>query len=525
MTAIDAEARNLLGRARDAARSDRNGEAAELFGKALQLEPKYRHEVIREYADQLTYSGKAAEAVPLYREAVAEEKITKQEKRKAQLGLGLALSWSKQHDESLLVYEQLLKINNKDFDARVGKARALAVADRNAEAVKAYEAMIAQLPKRRTEVLREYAEQLTYSKRLPAAITTFREIIRDNPVSTKEGRLARLGLGLALAWDKQLDAALSVYDQLLEHNPRDAEAEMGRARGLSAAGRNAEAAALFKSIVEKYPEKRRQLLKEAADQMTYAHEFEGAFSVYRELLKDDSLDARARVELQNSYGLALSWNEQWDQALQQYDAALAADSKNITARLGRARVLAALKRQGEAKREYERVLKQDPRNAEALRGLGRLQSWRGRQRDAQAQLRDVLHEHPDDAEAAFWLAQAQSWMGRPDAAEATLHKLLELHPRHQVSRQLLEDLEWRERPQSDLSFQYSTQSDDLEIFTTRFQQDFFLRDGAMMLGPRFDWIFYQHAQQPRIEGGKFFPVPGSPPTMRKFDVAVLGHLS
>ncbi|MGI8481203.1 MAG: hypothetical protein ACR2MF_03945, partial [Chthoniobacterales bacterium] len=36
-----------------------------------------------------------------------------------------------------------------------------------------------------------------------------------------------------------------------------------------------------------------------------------------------------------------------------------------------------------------------------------------------------------------------------------------------------------------------TQSDDLEIFTTRFQQDFFLRDGAMMLGPRFDWIFYQ----------------------------------
>ena len=80
----------LLAAARQAARADRNREAADLFARAIDRAPQRRSELLREYADQLTYARQAGAAVPLYRELIAAEK-SPEERLHILGGLGLLL--------------------------------------------------------------------------------------------------------------------------------------------------------------------------------------------------------------------------------------------------------------------------------------------------------------------------------------------------------------------------------------------------------------------------------------------------
>ena len=56
------EAYRLMAEAREAARSDDNRRAAGLFAAVLEQHPSLRPELVREYADQLLWSDRAAEA-------------------------------------------------------------------------------------------------------------------------------------------------------------------------------------------------------------------------------------------------------------------------------------------------------------------------------------------------------------------------------------------------------------------------------------------------------------------------------
>ena len=56
---------DLVANARRAAGTNDNREAARLFEQAIQLAPTRRREWLPEYADQLAYAGRPAEAVPL----------------------------------------------------------------------------------------------------------------------------------------------------------------------------------------------------------------------------------------------------------------------------------------------------------------------------------------------------------------------------------------------------------------------------------------------------------------------------
>ena len=120
-----AQAQNVLpfDQARAAARDDRNREAAELFAKALQAEPSLRHLILRELADQLTFSDRAAQAVPFYREVLSWNEISEDERWRAKRGLALALAWSGQHAAAVKAYTELLERDRNDRDARLNRAR------------------------------------------------------------------------------------------------------------------------------------------------------------------------------------------------------------------------------------------------------------------------------------------------------------------------------------------------------------------------------------------------------------------
>ncbi|MBL0419000.1 tetratricopeptide repeat protein [Ramlibacter sp. AW1] len=140
------EADQLLQQAREAARQDRNRASADLFEQLLRQAPHRRPELLPEYADQLTYSERARQAVPLYREALATGAVDAPQRQRLLKGLGLALLWSDQPGEAGGVYRELLREQPGDLDAQRNLARALSWSGRQREAIAVLEPLLQQRP-------------------------------------------------------------------------------------------------------------------------------------------------------------------------------------------------------------------------------------------------------------------------------------------------------------------------------------------------------------------------------------------
>jgi tetratricopeptide (TPR) repeat protein len=269
-----------------------------------------------------------------------------------------------------------------------------------------------------------------------------------------------------------------------------ADRAVAQAREAARADRNAESMALFEQAIQEDPARRTALLRELADQMTFAGFAGAAVPLYREYLEQGAPSREDALRARLGLALALSWSGQLEASLKEYEAILRDDPGNRPAELGRARVLSWRDRQGPARRAYESVLAQDPRDLDARRSLGRVQSWRGMQRDAQRRLEGVVADNPRDPEAVFLLAQSQDWMGRPDKAKRTLERYLAVSPDDARARELLDEIDHRLRPSTRVDYLESHQSDALTIRTIRSEQNFRLNDGLTVLGPRYQYYLY-----------------------------------
>jgi tetratricopeptide (TPR) repeat protein len=300
--------------------------------------------------------------------------------------------------------------------------------------------------------------------------------------------LARLaGLALAVA------AAGPVRAE-----PFSAAASVKAAREAAHRDRHQESIEHFRRAIEGDPERRTEWLPELADQLTWSGHAGDAVPLYRESLANASTPEQQR-SARLGLALALSWDDQLGESLAEYDALIAQDPADREARLGRARVLSWLDRQGPARDEYARVLADHPGDLEARRGLGRVQSWRGRQRDAAERMQALLADHPHDRQATHTLAESLDWMGRPDRAEHALREQVAADPGDARSAQLLDEIEFDQRPRSDVDWFMSHQSNDLRITATSLEHSFFLNDGRTRVGPLYALGVFQPDDGPTDE--------------------------
>ena len=225
------------------------------------------------------------------------------------------------------------------------------------------------------------------------------------------------------------------------------------ARAAARADRNAEAAGLFAQALALAPERRAELLKEYADQLTYSGRAREAVPLYRELLP--ARTGADRIAVLKGLGLALLWSDQ----------------------------------PGAAREVYDEILQAQPRDQDASRNRARALSWSGRQREAIAALQAHLASWPDDAEARVQLAQSQAWLGRPDLARAGIapSPLSE----REDARRLASDLDLWAAPKTRVEAQRSTQSDDLQIRQWRFEHSMSFAGGLGSGGGRVDRLDYE----------------------------------
>jgi tetratricopeptide (TPR) repeat protein len=124
----DGEARSaladsLIGFARAEAGVPRNAQAARLFERAFSVAPERRRGLLREYADQILYSGAGRAAIPVYRELLTQRDLNPDERQKGLLGLARAHAWSGDATAAVPVYTELLDTWPKDVSARIGRGQ------------------------------------------------------------------------------------------------------------------------------------------------------------------------------------------------------------------------------------------------------------------------------------------------------------------------------------------------------------------------------------------------------------------
>lgn len=252
-----------------------------------------------------------------------------------------------------------------------------------------------------------------------------------------------------------VSAALLACSPVLAQSPD----ELAKAaREAAHADHNRQSADLFGRAIAVAPERRREWLREYADQLTYSERASEAILLYREYLTGQLEPADRRRGLQG-LALALSWADQ----------------------------------PSASRLVYEALLAQNPDNIDAQRSLGRVISWSGRQRQAQTYLRDFLTRRPDDSEGRFLLAQAQWWLGRPDAARATLAAESSSAPRSNDVLNLERSMDQASGQTTRFDQQRSSQSDDLDIASTLIEHQWSSDNGLTMLAPRWQHIDYSAA--------------------------------
>jgi tetratricopeptide (TPR) repeat protein len=202
--------------ARQAAREDRNAEAARLFQDAVTEAPELRLDLLPELADQLTYSGRAGEAIPLYQEVLASHTLSPAAARHTALGLALAESWDHKLPQALATYAALLLRDPSDIDALLGHARVLSWENRLKESLREYQEVLRVEPGN-LEALENIARVQSWRGRQRSAQRRARAILAQHP----ENRPAALTLANSELWMGRPDVAASESRSYLPARPSD----------------------------------------------------------------------------------------------------------------------------------------------------------------------------------------------------------------------------------------------------------------------------------------------------------------
>ncbi len=214
----------LIASARAAAHEDRNADSAALFAKAIAANPGETRYLLREYADQLTYSGRPDQAIGAYSAYLAQPDLSGPDRLTARTGLALALSWNGQLPEALSAYEALIADQPDDISLRLDRARVLSWMERHEDAKVQYQQILAADPHNAAaaEGLARAESAMGQHRTALAALDTLKST--DN--QTDEALYLR---ARTMTWLGRPDLANPILTALLQRNPAHHDAHALRA--------------------------------------------------------------------------------------------------------------------------------------------------------------------------------------------------------------------------------------------------------------------------------------------------------
>ncbi|HEX2203373.1 MAG TPA: tetratricopeptide repeat protein [Longimicrobium sp.] len=229
-------------------------------------------------ADQAWRAGNLGTAERLYEARLAADSSD----QRALHRLALIRAYAERYDESLALFDRLLRLAPENREAVVDRARVLAWRGDPGAAAAALDPLLAADPAylpalqaraqfsawagRYDDALAAYgrvqeitpgdrsigyerARVLSWASRFGAARAVYDSLLRANP----NDREALIGLAQVLAWSSELDAAEAVYRRVLANDPDDPDALRGLARAAAWGGRLREAERRWRQVLERQP--------------------------------------------------------------------------------------------------------------------------------------------------------------------------------------------------------------------------------------------------------------------------------
>ena len=423
----------LVVSARQAAHSDQNSEAADLFREAIALSPEQSAGLSREYADQLSFSHHPGLAIPFYETALAQPSINATDRVSASRGLAHAYEWSGHYVQAEATYGGLILRDPADvslqWDLLVVSGRAAAHADQNREAAELFAKAIKLDPAISSGIVREYADQLSFTGRAKSAIPFYLLALKQPNLNAEDISSIDHSLAKAYDWSGEYARAKVAYEALIASDSKNAELRWSllvvSARDAASRDDNKRAAKFFAQALELDPARRGAILGEYADKLAYSGDLKSAIAGYQELLLTKNRSSADNRTTALALASTLASLHHLGESLAEYQKLLIADPTDIQAALGAAQVMSWAGRQSNAETAYGRILSRDPDNGEAQRGLAQAEDWEGHHRDAQALLLRWLQNHPTDLAARRLLAQSLVWSGQADKALDELHRAMQ----------------------------------------------------------------------------------------------------
>lgn len=198
--------------ARIAAKADRHDEAIAGFRRVIALAPERRHEWLLELADQLTWSQRYREAIPLYREAATIRGSDRE--GAARIGLARALARAGKHKAAVAEYDRALVLDPNNREVRLARAQVLSWDDRLGAAEAAYEGILRDDPGN-AEAQRGRVQMLSWRGRHRAAVAAAQELRAERPNDAEVTRI----LAESLIWMGRPDRAETVLRRQLAADP------------------------------------------------------------------------------------------------------------------------------------------------------------------------------------------------------------------------------------------------------------------------------------------------------------------
>jgi tetratricopeptide (TPR) repeat protein len=271
---------------------------------------------------------------------------------------------ARKYTQSLSLYQQAVKTDPNNYEARLGVAQSYALLQRYPQAIQAYRTITAKAPQE-SRANRGLADALTYAQRYTEARAINDRILTRTP---RDFASAYQNAQIA-TWTQSYDAANNYFRTALAIRPRDADVWTKWGESLAYSDRGPRARSAFERALQIRP--------------NYAPALVGMGNVY-------------------------SWSSDYPNAIQQYRAALRVQPRNAAALIGLGDALAFSGEPRQAAGYYRTALTVNPRSKEAQIGLGRALVIAGDNAAAIPQLRKVLAQDPRNVEALRFLAQAQS---------------------------------------------------------------------------------------------------------------------
>jgi tetratricopeptide (TPR) repeat protein len=182
---------------------------------------------------------------------------------------------------------------------------------------------------------------------------------------------------------------------------------------------------------------------------------DAARAAYEQVLAADSTAFRANLRI----GVILSWQGKQDSALRFIARARRSEPTDVEARLIEAKVMAWARRSGDAIARYDSLLAEQPGLVEAELGRARARAWSGDLGGAERGYRAVLAAEPRNADALAGLGYVYHWQGREGPAARKAREALAADSSHQAGRELRDAVRAATRASTELSANWSNDSD------------------------------------------------------------------